>query len=86
VTNTSSSTIAFNQTPELVITNTGHTGFPGTSCSIYALEPSGWTAIGVTATPKSVGKRGMSRLTFPATTLATGVPFAPGASYFGFSC
>ena len=86
VTNTSSSTVTFQATPKIVITNIKHGGFPGTSCTLYALTASGWLDTGVMGTPQSAGKKGRSRVTFPATTLSTAIPFAAGPTYFGFAC
>lgn len=86
ITNPSSATVTFTSSPMLVITNSNHGGFPGTSCGIYALGSAGWSALGVSATPKNAGKRGMSRVVFPVTSLTGGLPLSSGATYLGFSC
>lgn len=87
VTNTSSSAVTFNATPGIIVTNMKHGGFPGTSCEIYELATSSagssWTATGITGTPKSVGKRGMSRLTFSSLPVTFSLG---GTTYLGFAC
>jgi uncharacterized low-complexity protein len=84
VNNTSASTVSFQKTPAIVVTNIKKTGFPGTTCALYALTSTGWVATGVTGTP--TGKKGRTRLTFAATQLSAAVSSPPGPSYFGLAC